>query len=73
MAMIAIVLLASVEFLNEYFNSDSNSDKFESLLLILIRVHILLIIGIETSRIWWFIISKILSSGLYKVWKKHKD
>ena len=59
--MISVVLVASIEYLNESFSSNSHLNKLEDLLLILIRLHILSIIWVELSRISWIATSNAAS------------
>ena len=71
--MVAIMLLASVEYLNEFFNTSSYSNKFENLLLMLIRFHILSILGIEFFRMCRFIILKISRIIFDWIQRRNKD
>ena len=72
-AMNTVVLLASIEYLNLYLDSNSSLSNLEYILLLLVRIHVLLIIGVEFLRIFRLIISKITIRTLSWIWKKHRD
>ena len=65
--MIFEILLISVDYLNESFDSNSNIYDLNSLWFILVRIHILFIISIELFRMILFIIAKIISCA--KSWR----
>ena len=59
--IVSVVLLISVEYLNESFDPNSSLKILSNICLNLIRIHILIIIFIELSRIFLFILSRAIS------------
>ena len=70
--MILFVLIASIEYLNESFSSNSHLNKLEDYLLILVRLHILSIIWVELSRIIWTAMSNTTFKIISWIFKKNK-
>ena len=65
-----IFLLASIEYLNESFNSSIEFNKLEVFMLFLIRIHILSIIWVELLRILWAISKNVILKIIRKLQKK---
>ena len=68
--MVEVIILAAIEYLNQSFALNSDLNQFEMIMLFTIRLHIMLIIIIESSRIFLFIIRSLISEVAKWIRKK---
>ena len=59
--MVGVVLISSIEYLNETFETNSDLIKLIDIWICLIRFHILSIICVELARIFWFVVKTSIS------------